>query len=1027
MTALFETIEYAKKDGAHWVTIDGDHVLIGGNSGSSSGSGSGGALPSALTKDSSAEDRAKVRARMAAQKMPEDAKAWTSGPQTLVGTRHGSAEGEIGAGTFHSLYDTGEHSGREKSVREIEFKNLLTVPHEDALAYGGGVAQSVLVKWHPELKDNAAFHAAYKAEAAGLGAKSPNEFIDVKVAREAVKRGYDGIRYGNLEFQDLRGLAKSSVKMTVFEPVEFKGAGHWVTIDGHHVLIGGAGAAISHEDVKAAVGKLGLSTRTQSALAKAHDDGHITTDTHLYGVIGHAKKLQANGLNEKTAYATALQLHKASGGTSSMAAVGAHGVSEMKVSDLATDPERFQYKVNVGAKGTNAELGGVQKWNPNLAGVQLVWKDHENGQTYIINGHHRHELASRLGVDTVAVRHIEAKNAAEARYVGAVANIAEGRGTAIDAGKLLRDHNVTPEKLAEDGVSLKGKVASDGMALSKLPEHLWGKVYRGEMSVSRGVAIGGSGLSAQEQHLLHQSVEGAEKRGKRLTDHEVGELAGHIKAAGETSVHTSSLFGEEEVKQNLFVEKAQLSSYLKQKLAHDKKLFGFVAKGGRAADLEKAGNKINVSESQKIAEQSAHMEDLFNRLAHRSGPVADALHAASAKLAQGESGEHVRSELYTRVRDAIHQTLAGGHGEGAHADSGHDGERDTHTGSIFTALPLERDGAIGFSDADAGAGGAGKRTGVPAAGGGRAMSDVVTRDVQLFQAANYPDKGVNVSIDDLKTIAKNTGRVPIQVGHTEPEFKLGEAHGLYVKDDWLWGKFDLHPAADVLLNHNGLKTVSVGMNPAKTHLLEVSATASPRVVGARMFSGEQCIAFSLGETAPAGKEGKTMPEDVKDAITPAQFSALETRMNEERTARLAAERRMRETEARQIVRDLGQVPPAAAEFAVRLLASEQPITFSENGADVEKPVAALFSGFLDNLPKDAKTGKIVFFGAPVAGNLPADKTDDADASARERLNALATERAEKDKVGFAVAFNSVCKENKELALQYRSEVAGGAN
>jgi ParB-like chromosome segregation protein Spo0J len=337
----------------------------------------------------------------------------------------------------------------------------------------------------------------------------------------------------------------------------------------------------------------------------------------------------------------------------------------------------------VGAKGVSAELGNVKKWNPNLGGVLLTWRDPKDGRAYVVNGHHRLDLAKRLGVKDLAVRELAVPDAATARYVGAIANIAEGRGTPVDAAKLLRDSNVTPEQLAEDGVSLRGKLAQDGMALARLPEGLWRQVFRGEMSVGRGVAIGGAGLNETEQHSLNELLQKQESRGKKLSDKEVGELGAFVKSAGQASSTQQTLWGDEEVSQNLAVEKAQLSSWLKGQLAKDKRLFGYVAQGSRAQELARGGNRINVSESQRIAEQSAQMEEVYNRLAHRTGPVSDALGEAAGKLSRGGETNAIRQELYERIRGAIVGALSGAAGGGAQGAEGAAGSGDHQTASLF--------------------------------------------------------------------------------------------------------------------------------------------------------------------------------------------------------------------------------------------------------------------------------------------------------------------------------------------------------
>jgi hypothetical protein len=115
-------------------------------------------------------------------------------------------------------------------------------------------------------------------------------------------------------------------------------------------------------------------------------------------------------------------------------------VVNMGVNHIAFDPERFQYKLSTtGEHGVTSQLHQVKQWNPESAGVISVWKDPADGKTYVVNGHHRLDLANRLGVDKVTARFIDAPDAATARMKGAITNIAEGRGTPIDAAKFFRE------------------------------------------------------------------------------------------------------------------------------------------------------------------------------------------------------------------------------------------------------------------------------------------------------------------------------------------------------------------------------------------------------------------------------------------------------------------------------------------------------------------------------------------------------------------------------------------------------------
>jgi hypothetical protein len=143
-------------------------------------------------------------------------------------------------------------------------------------------------------------------------------------------------------------------------------------------------------------------------------------------------------------------------------------IPEFPVKDLAVDPDRFQYKMLPADSGATGSLSGVQKFDRDLSGTILAWKDPADGKTYVVNGHNRVDLAKKLGQDTLTVRMLDAKDAPEARSTGALANIAEGRGDAIDAAKFFRDTKLTADEIRAKGIPLREKIAQDGLALSNL-------------------------------------------------------------------------------------------------------------------------------------------------------------------------------------------------------------------------------------------------------------------------------------------------------------------------------------------------------------------------------------------------------------------------------------------------------------------------------------------------------------------------------------------------------------------------------
>ena len=355
-------------------------------------------------------------------------------------------------------------------------------------------------------------------------------------------------------------------------------------------------------------------------------------------------------------------LEKGSVGTKNELAPGK--VGEIKVSDLKVAPHKFQYKLSTDAEGVGSLLKETKVFNPDLAGVISVWRDPADGQTYVVNGHHRYELAKRTNQPTVTVRHIVAPTVQAARAIGALQNIAEGRGTAIDAAKFFHDSGLTPEQLKEKGISLGEKTASDGLAMSRLDPAILAKVINGDLRQGLAVAIGEGTADPAQQAAILKQIDRMERKGQKVSDSRVREF---IRLANQTEKRveeTASLFGTEQVERSLLWEKSAVSEYIQDQLRKDKKLFGFVAKGDRASELERGGNKIDVEKSKEISTGAAQAEEVYNKLSSRGGPIASILDEAARKLADGESPATTKSDAYTRVRAEISQTLGGGEGSG---------------------------------------------------------------------------------------------------------------------------------------------------------------------------------------------------------------------------------------------------------------------------------------------------------------------------------------------------------------------------
>ena len=340
-------------------------------------------------------------------------------------------------------------------------------------------------------------------------------------------------------------------------------------------------------------------------------------------------------------------------------------VQRTKVSDIEMDPKRFQFKMNTDAGGVTNLLKG-RKWNEDLAGLLSVWKDPEDGKTYAVNGHHRATLAKESGVDSLWTKNIDVPTAEEARAVGALQNIAEGRGTAMDAAKFFRDSGITPERLDGLGISMGEATASKGTALAKLDPSIFDQVVSGKIREGRGVAIGNASADPADQEALLKLIQKAESKGKRVSDDTVEELARMVKGAPQHTETQENLFGMQEMTQNLALEKAEVSSSIREKIATERRTFSGVADAGKAEVLGKVkGQKINAKKNAEIAANAEQAQMLYDHESTRSGPVDDILNSAAKELAQkGANANEIKQRAYTSIREALSKVVPGAAGSG---------------------------------------------------------------------------------------------------------------------------------------------------------------------------------------------------------------------------------------------------------------------------------------------------------------------------------------------------------------------------
>jgi len=424
----------------------------------------------------------------------------------------------------------------------------------------------------------------------------------------------------------------------------------WVTLDdGQHVFIGSGGSF--HPG-----GPNARPVQTQKHLGFGKPS---KTDAAVAKVRAFAAERAKRGTAERLKLAAKIKSNRETANVQATPEKFAKpgDVVQIGVRNVAFDPDRFQYKLNAtGAHGVSSELHGVKNWNPESAGVISVWRDPENSKTFVVNGHHRLDLANRLGVEKVTARYIDAPDAATARMKGAVTNIAEGRGTPVDAAKFFREAGIDKSKIAEHGIPMTESTAKHGMAMAGLEPGLFKKVVNQEIPMERASIIGGSGLSHAQQIEVHSmAVKG------RANNETLKSLIDNAKAAPTLKTTSRSLFGETEEEKSLMLHRARADADVSKSLSSDKKLFALVSKSKNSEALAERGRShIDVEATGQVSQEAAGVMGVYHTLKNRSGPVASELNRAAERLHAGDNPGQVMREARQNITGHVRSMLQGG-------------------------------------------------------------------------------------------------------------------------------------------------------------------------------------------------------------------------------------------------------------------------------------------------------------------------------------------------------------------------------
>ena len=355
---------------------------------------------------------------------------------------------------------------------------------------------------------------------------------------------------------------------------------------------------------------------------------------------------------------------------------------------LEVDADQFQFKAKTDAEGVSSRLKGVKTFDKMKAGVAIVYENKE-GKRYIVDGHQRVGLAKRAiegGQDPAEVqlpsyvlREVDGVTPEEATLIAATKNIAEGSGSPIDAAKVLRQ--IGPEGEQEIGnLPPTSALVQQAKGLKNLDDDAFAKAVNEVVDPKYAAIVGemvptDGPLQNAAIEVLRQTQPANATQARAIVD--------QVRTVGTETTETEDLFGEAQVEESLYLERAKVLDAAQRSARRDKATFKTLI--NKEKSITGAGkNKLDrAANESKISDADAALTAL-STMANTKGPVSDALTEAAREVKAGAKPGTVAQKF---LKAAVGSTKTSGKARGKSGKSAKGARKLKASAAVTTEQP----------------------------------------------------------------------------------------------------------------------------------------------------------------------------------------------------------------------------------------------------------------------------------------------------------------------------------------------------